>query len=147
MAVDFSGRNIMKINSICGELLAREHRASKTTKETETGFKGVLDQQIKMVPPPGEVSPAFVCDARTTVIAQGDKLLSLLDDYVADLENPGKTLKQIAPLVNSIENEVCRIHETVADSPMVDEDLVSLMDELKMTADVAMYKFHRGDFL
>ena len=137
----------MKINGMSGEFLARGHLASKTTEETETGFKGIMDHQIKMVNAPGEVLPTFVCDARTTVLAQGDKLLSLLDDYVADLENPRKTLKQIAPLVDSIENEVCRIHETVADSSMVDEDLLCLMEELKMTADVAMYKFHRGDFL
>ena len=137
----------MKINSMSGELLARGHRDSKITKKTETSFKGILDNQIKRVNAPGEVLPALVCDARTKVLAQGDKLLSLLDDYVADLENPRKTLKHIAPLVNSIENEVCRIHETVEDSPVVDEDLLCLMDQLRMTADVAMYKFHRGDFL
>lgn len=137
----------MKINGINGEIMAGVHRDSKATVQTDTGFKGILEHQMTMVSTPGEVLSASDCDARTMVIAQGDKLLSLLNDYAADLENPGKTLKQIAPLVNSIENEVSRIQGTVADASLLDKDLLSLMDELKVTADVATYKFHRGDFL
>ena len=137
----------MKINTMSGEFLPRGYREPQATEETEIGFKGILDHQIKMVNTPGEVLPTFACDARANVIAQGDKLLSLLDDYVADLKNSRTTLKQIAPLVNSIEHEACRLYETVVDSSLMDDDLLSMMDELKMTADVAMYKFHRGDFL
>ena len=137
----------MKITGVNGEIPAGGHRDSKVTKETDIGFKGILDHQLTKVNAPGEVLPASVCDDRKIVLAQGDKLLSLLDDYAADLENPGKTLKQIAPLVNSIENEVSRIQGTVADSSMEDTELLGLMDALTVTADVAMYKFHRGDFL
>ncbi len=138
----------MKINGINGDLPVSEPRQdSKATLEPNTDFKGIFDHQLARINAPGEVPHTFVSDARITLVSQGDKLLSLLDDYAADLENPGKTLKQIAPLVNSIENEVSRIQETIADSSLADTDLLGLMDELTGTADVATYKFHRGDFL
>ena len=137
----------MKINGMNGEIQIGMHRNSPSVMESDVDFKGIFDQQMTTVTESRQSQTTSCVDARARVLEQGDKLLSLLDTYAADLENPGKMLKQIEPLVNSIEDEVSQIQGTVSDPSWEDNDLRLLMEELTITADVAMYKFHRGDFL
>ena len=137
----------MKINGMDGEIQSGMHRETPAVMEGDIGFKDILGRQMVTVDESRQSRTTPCADARTLILEQGDGLLSLLDTYIADLENPGKMLKQMEPLVNSIENEVSRIQGTMSDSSWEDNDLRSLMEELTITADVAMCKYHRGDFL
>jgi glycyl-tRNA synthetase beta subunit len=86
-------------------------------------------------------------DDKARMLSQGDGILTMLETYAADLENPGKTLKQMAPLVEAIDHEVTRLEEKANARFSRDEALMDWVNELSLTARVATVKFHRGDFL
>jgi len=137
----------MKINDINPDVQGVSHRNSNAMAENNTAFKALFNSQMAPVDEIRDHFDASAADGSTKLLEQGDKLLSLLDTYSADLEDPGKMLKHMEPLVNCIETEVSRIQGTAADNAPVDNDLQNLVNELTVTASVAMCKFHRGDFI
>ena len=48
---------------------------------------------------------------KTNILNQGERILNLLDDYGRVLTDSAKTLKEIEPLVERIEKEVCLFEE------------------------------------
>ncbi len=86
-------------------------------------------------------------DGKAQMLSRGDGILTLLETYAADLEDPCKTLKQMAPLVEAIDHEVTRLEKSANDQFSRDEALMEWVNELSLTARVATVKFHRGDFL
>jgi hypothetical protein len=63
------------------------------------------------------------------------------------LADPTKSLKDIRPLVDSIEKEVGSIEFVNKNQMHDDKTLDKIVKDLAVTAKVAMYKFHRGDFI
>ena len=86
-------------------------------------------------------------DARTDLMNQGDKVLDLLDVYTEELGNPEKTLKEIDPLATAIEEELNVFANKWADQPDMDEEMEGFAEALTITANVALLKFRRGDFI
>lgn len=137
----------MKISGMNGEIMVPGQEGGRSGMACHAGFKKIFDHQMSGVNAISHCQTNSSTGAGTVILDQGERLLSLLDRYANDLENPGKMLKQIEPLVMSIENEVVRIQKTAADATSLDEDLRLLVEELAVTADVATFKFHRGDFI
>jgi len=79
--------------------------------------------------------------------SQSDKILHMLDDYARELTDPAKTLKDIEPLVESIRKEVNSIEAEAAEKVYNDNELESIIKDLAITANVAIFKFHRGDYV
>ena len=71
----------------------------------------------------------------------------MLDDYVRELTDPVKTLKDIEPLVESIRKEVNSIEAEAAEKGYNDNELERIIKDVTITANVAMFKFHRGDYI
>jgi hypothetical protein len=138
----------MRVNDIADVRIEMKRGHESGVAAMDGGrFESVLNQQMNGISETRSLAAVSEVDDRDMLLASGDRLLALLGNYAADLENPGKMLKQIAPLVNSIENEVSQIQETVSKPSVADNQLRNLMDELTVTANVAIHKFHRGDFI
>ena len=108
------------------------------------GFKQILDQQLA-APNPAALPGSAVHQIDT--LKQSDRILDLLDNYANALDDPKKTLKDMGPLVANIEKEV-RLMETKAfDHIQNDPKLKKLAQDVAVTANVAVFKFQRGDFI
>jgi len=118
------------------------------SRDTSTAFDHVFNRELAALQKTSEMSlDSGKTDDKARMLSQGDGILTLLETYAADLENPGKTLKQMAPLVEAIDHEVTRFEEKANARFSRDEALMDWVNELSLTARVATVKFHRGDFL
>ena len=70
-----------------------------------------------------------------------------MDEYANGLNDPKKTLKDIEPLVASIKEEADSIERENREKLQHDKELEGFIKELSVTANVAMFKFHRGDYI
>jgi hypothetical protein len=122
----------------------QEKVGSSTSKTEENGFKKVFDQKMNEI---NGTLPQNLLEGKSNVLKQGDKILNLLDDYGRVLTNPAMTLKEIEPLVERIEEEVSLFEIKAAQAGHDDKALDRLTHDLATTAQVALYKFRRGDFI
>jgi hypothetical protein len=132
----------MDINKIGNSFQAK---LSSTVKiDDDNQFKEIFDQKLDEIHT--TTSPCPV-DSKSDVIVQSEKILNLLDHYAGDLADPARTLKDIRPLVDSIEKEVTLMESEAVNKVQNDKALDRLVKDLAVTAKVAMYKFHRGDYI
>lgn len=112
--------------------------------DSDRGFKQVFDKKIN------EMNAAIINtppDGKADLIKNSDKILNLLDNYTRELADPAKTLKDIGTLVKIIEKEVGLIQDKSAHIVHNDNELEQIIKDLAVTANVAVYKFHRGDYI
>ena len=131
----------MDINKIDNSFLAK---LSSTAKVDDNQFKQIFDKKLDELHTTPSLSSV---DSKSDVIVQSEKILDLLDNYAGELADPSRTLKDIRPLVDSIEKEVTLMESEAANKVQNDETLDRLVKDLAVTAKVAMYKFHRGDYI
>jgi hypothetical protein len=122
------------------------HAALSSTKKADCDhqFKQIFDQKLDEINGTGIIS---LVDNKRNVMEQSEKILNLLDRYSGSLADPTKSLKDIGPLVDSIEKEVGLIESGAGNQVHNDKALDKIVKDLAVTAKVAMYKFHRGDFI
>ncbi len=132
----------MNINKIDNAFKSGLQPSNKVNGDNQ--FKQIFEKTLHKV---AEITMPGPVDHQTDVIKQGDKILNLLDDYARLLIDPGKSLKDIAPLVASIEKEVSLIETEAADKVHHDHELEKFVQDLAVTANVAALKFHRGDYI
>ena len=108
------------------------------------GFKRIFDRKMAQI---DATTPQSPVDVKADVLQHGVRILDLLDDYGKKLNDPAKTLKDIEPLVESISKEVRRIEAEAAEKVSDDRELEELINDLAVTADVAVFKFYRGDYI
>ena len=131
----------MDINKIGNSFQAK---LSSTAKVDDNQFKQIFDKKLDELHTTPSLNPV---DSKSDVIGQSEKILNLLDHYAGELADPSKTLKDIRPLVDSIEKEVTLMESEAVNKVQNDETLDRLVKDLAVTAKVAMYKFHRGDYI
>ncbi len=118
--------------------------ASKQQKPSDV-FEQIYNQKLAAV---SKTELPTQLDAKQGLIDQSNRVLDLLDEYVQELRNPEKSLKEIDPLIQIIQKEVDLV-EAKASDPLVagDDGIEGLVQDLTVTANVALLKFHRGDFI
>jgi hypothetical protein len=131
----------MDINKIDNSFQAK---LSSTAKVDDNQFKQIFDKKLDELQAPPSPNPV---DSKSDVIVQSEKILNLLDHYAGELADPSRTLKDIRPLVDSIEKEVTLMESEAVNKIQNDKTLDGLVKDLAVTAKVAMYKFHRGDYI
>ena len=104
-------------------------------------FQRLLDAKLSDV---GGVASCAPSASRRELMEQGETMLSLLDGFARDLSNAGRTLKEIEPLVKTIEKELVRLESS---AEKADGRLKGFLNHLAVTGEVAVLKFHRGDFV
>jgi hypothetical protein len=107
-------------------------------------FKQIFDRTLNEINGAGSIS---LVDDKRNVMEQSEKILDLLDRYSGALADSTKSLKDIKPLVDSIEKEVGSMESATGNQVRDDTALDKIVKDLAVTAKVAMYKFHRGDFI
>ena len=81
------------------------------------------------------------------VIQKTDRLLDLLDNYLKNIDNPGKTLKDIEPLIDTIKKDASLLLAEADKALPQDGDLKQIAREAAVTANVEYFKFYRGDYI
>jgi hypothetical protein len=120
-------------------------KLSSTAKvDGDNQFKQIFNQKLDELNPTTNPCPV---DNKSDVIVQSEKILNLLDHYAGELADPARTLKEIRPIVDSIEKEVTLMESEAVGNVQNDKALDRLVKDLSVTAKVAMYKFHRGDYI
>jgi hypothetical protein len=132
----------MDINEISNVYHGKLASSKKVKKGN--GFTQILEQRLAEINPTNPQTPR---DITGDILKESDKILNLLDDYARELADPGKTLKDIEPLVESIKQEVGIIESEVSGKLHTDKHLEKLIKDLAVTSNVAMFKFHRGDYI
>ena len=132
----------MDIREIADLFQTKLASSKKTTRGHE--FENIFDRKLLDINATSLQGPA---DAKASLLEKSDKILNLLDDYTRELTDPGKTLKDIEPLVTSIQEEVTLIEAEAAGKVHNDRDLERFIKDLAVTANVVALKFHRGDYI
>ena len=132
----------MDINKIGNSFQSKLSSTAKTDGDNQ--FKQIFNQKLDALHPTTNPCPI---DNKSDVIVQSEKILNLLDHYAGELADPARTLKDIRPIVDSIEKEVTPMESEAVGTVQNDKVLDRLVKDLAVTAKVAMYKFHRGDYI
>ncbi|MBW2407588.1 MAG: hypothetical protein JRF17_09485 [Deltaproteobacteria bacterium] len=132
----------MDINKIGHPLQTKLSSTAKVDNDNQ--FKQIFDRKLDEV---HATTGTCSVDSKSDVIVQSEKVLNLLDHYAGELADPARTLKDIRPLVDSIEKEVTLMETEAVNKAHNDTVLDRLVKDLAVTAKVAVYKFHRGDYI
>jgi hypothetical protein len=132
----------MDINEIDNSYRPKPSPSMKANKDH--GFKKIMNRKMAEI---NATTPQPAMDTKADVLVHSDKLINLLDDYARELIDPAKTLKDIEPLVENIKEEVSLIEAEAADNTNQDHELERFIKDLAVTANVAVFKFYRGDYL
>ena len=110
----------------------------------DKGFGEIFDKKVTELNATENLIPN---GGKADVLEHGYSILNLLDDYAKDLSNPRKTLKHIEPLVETIKKEASLIEEEFAEKVRNDSELERFVKDVAVTANVAAFKFNRGDYV
>jgi hypothetical protein len=110
----------------------------------DTGFGEIFEQKIAGLNATETLIPT---GGKAAVLEHGNRILNLLDDYARDLSDPRKTLKHIGPLVETIKKEASLIENEAAEKIQNDSELERFIKDIAVTANVAAFKFNRGDYV
>lgn len=109
--------------------------------KTESGQTAVLSE-----PTAAHLDPEIAPSA-ADIACQTGSLLGLLESYAAGLENPGATLRDLAPLVDRIKNGARQLMDSADRSTSAESDLKAIASQTALTANIAYIKFQRGDYI
>jgi hypothetical protein len=118
------GVGVMEIKGV-GESFQKGLTCTSKIKENNS-FQRLLDANLSGV---GGVASCAPSASRRELLEQGETMLTLLDGFARDLSNAGRTLKDMEPLVKTIGR------------------LKGFLNHLAVTGEVAVLRFHRGDFV
>ncbi len=110
----------------------------------DKGFREIFDRKT------AEVNSTETLTAerdKADALEHGNRILNLLDDYARVLGDPEKTLKHIEPLIENIKNEADLIENITAGKIQNDSELKRFIEDVAITANVAAFKFNRGDYV
>ena len=132
----------MVINGIGG--INNPGRSFSGKISRDGGFSKVLGE--KMTETAG-IPPKRPFVAGMGVLEKGDRVLNLLDEFARDLADPEKSVKDIRPLVDRLERDVVSLEAGARERAGENRELMGLVDDVAVTAKVALLKFHRGDYV
>jgi hypothetical protein len=132
----------MKIDQIDHLYHGKLSSPEKTAKGD--GFKKILENRLTEI---GQTASQLPHGSNAEILKRSERVLDLLDEYASGLNDTNKTLKDIEPLVTSIKEEAESIERESQDGLHHDKELERFIKELSVTANVAMFKFYRGDYI
>jgi hypothetical protein len=100
--------------------------------------------------PLGEVSPPVmptITTASAGIVDKTESLLEMLENYSQDMDDPKKSLKDIEPLIDTIQKEASKLAAEANQKVPEDTALKKIVDEFAVTANVEYMKFYRGDYV
>lgn len=116
----------------------------------EKAMESQKASEASALSPLGEVHPATfhqITAPVDNVTRQTNELLDLMDHYARDLNNPSKSLKDIAPLLEEISYNAKELMAETRKMPLTEENLREIASRAAITAEVELIKFKRGDYI
>ena len=107
------------------------------------------ETQISGPAPLGEVrSSVFpaIATVSSGIVDKTENLLDLMESYTQKIEDPKKSLKEIEPLIDSIQKEASRLAQEADKHLPGDKALKDIVNEFAVAANVEYAKFYRGDY-
>lgn len=145
------------------ELTQSMGKAAKTPKSDRTGaFNNALSQALdkktdKIASEIGITSPSTlgeipatglrIQDPASIVSGSTDKLLGLLDAYTRQLEDPGISLRAIAPILEQINEKAGTLLKETASLGTASKGLKDIATQTVVAARTEYMRFQRGDYL
>ncbi len=83
---------------------------------------------------------------KPSTIDQIENMLDLLDDYRHKLADPNSTLKDIHPLVKSLETANEQL-KPMLDSIAEGDQLKQILNQTLVTASLEVFKYNKGDYI
>lgn len=100
--------------------------------------------------PLGEVMPSVfpaITTASAGIVDKTESLLEMLESYTRNMEDPKKSLKDIEPLIDSIQKQASKLVAEADQKMPADNALKKIVNEFAVTANVEYMKFYRGDYV
>ena len=123
----------------------------KQSLEAAQARKTAASGSTQALKPLGEIAattlPQFQSLTPAAVIQKADSLLDLLDNYTKEMDNPDKTLKDIEPLIDTIQKDASQLLAEAENALPGDGKLKQIAKEAAVTANVEYFKFYRGDYI
>ncbi|MDR2442367.1 MAG: hypothetical protein LBE31_02465 [Deltaproteobacteria bacterium] len=116
---------------------------SQTTSATTSTSAALMTNSLLGLIQAGQATSAT---ASVSAQDQVEGVLELLDQYIAALGDPQKTLKDIAPLAEDLGNQASSLDELAAGLASSDP-LKQITNDTAVLAGVEALKFRRGDFV
>ena len=83
---------------------------------------------------------------RSEGIQMTERILGLLEEYQKGIGDPKTTLRDLAPLVQSLSEEAGRLR-TLADQVPISDPLRKIISELGIVSTVELERFNRGEYI
>jgi hypothetical protein len=114
----------------------------KNCKQSESISSGNVLGEIRSIAPPIIENPSI------SMAKQTEKLLDQLDQYIQQLGDPNKTLKEIEPSVRDMKSFADSLMENISVKEGIqDNKLKDIVERSAMMANIEYVKFNRGDYL
>jgi hypothetical protein len=127
--------------------------------EKGSGFSSALSRALDEAQPSdtdvsqstalAEIPAVAPCiqDPCSRVSGETDALLGSLEDYAAQLEDPGVSLKSIAPMIEQINEDAGNLAAAAQTLDPEDQGLKEIANQTALTARTEYIKIQRGDYL
>ena len=152
---------INQINELIQSLGKEANGTPKTGRKNEFSniLTKTLDNKTDKAEPPemgntkapalGEIPSIdlHIQDPSSVVSEKTDKLLELLDAYAIQLEDPGVSLKSIAPVLEQINQNAGNLLKETTALGTENNGLKEIATQTVVAAQTEYVKFQRGDYL
>ncbi len=122
-------------NSILEGTIATTNTAEKETQSPAV-IENVMPVQLQHVQPPQKLA----------TIDQIENMLDLLDEYRHQLADPNSTLRDIHPLIESLEAANKQL-APVLDSIAEGDQLKQILNETLVTTSTEVFKYNKGEYI
>jgi len=114
----------------------------KNCKQSESISSGNVLGEIR------SIAPSIIENPSISMAKQTEKLLDQLDQYIQQLGDPNKTLKEIEPSVRDMKSFADSLMENISVKEGIqDNKLKDIVERSAMMANIEYVKFNRGDYL
>ncbi len=93
------------------------------------------------------VRPPVIGSATQQITENTEKLLQMLEQYAAAIENPKKSLAEIEPMIKQIDEQASALDKLAGESLAEGEELRDIAKQTALTANLEYFKFQRGDYI
>jgi len=128
------------------QALGQAAQTGQTTQTDETESSGMETTKAAAL---GEISSIGlrIQDQSSIVSGKTDMLLGLLETYSNKLENPGISLKSIAPILEQINQKADSLLKESVSLGSGDQELKNIATQTVVAAQTEYLRFQRGDYV
>jgi flagellar hook-basal body complex protein FliE len=129
--------------NVLTQALGQANQAGQTDETETPGMETTTASALGEIPSTG----LYLQDQAAIVSEKTDALLGLLDAYSNQLENPGVSLKSIAPILEQINQKADSLLKESVSLGLGDTNLKEIATQTVIAAQTEYQRFQRGDYV